>query len=609
MKQMDRQVEDVDTEQHSIINPTRIQIAKEIYGSAVCPSPGGGVDASIRGDKSQKAAANTTQAAVTPSTGPGLPDAALASSGMLSVAQIETIRSQPDRPGMSPEERDKHSAALELPAKPADQETDKSSLLPSHSTGADWTPAEITIICAAVADSYVSPPWELTISTETYHHFFGVETLEAPQQFRNFTTLLGLLLKTVDFPMLVAKRENVEVDLGSIQIITNRRYLGNQPLWLKIPTDLNEMFSKSVAFGELAWLKHLVNCGLPIDPIDQEGWQPLHVACKESTSVVVDFLIESRADVSATTNEGQQPLHVATDLAIVKSLLGRGMKLSKRYLKKMVGAADSDGRLPMHFACRAGETDIVKCLVAHGAKVDTPDLQGHSPLHIAVLSAQFYTVRALVILGADPLSKNLDGKTPLDLIRHCCNPKPLLMLESEHGHGDATQMRVIADFLREQEPSAAAGTDGHRAIYNHTDEMHQIAVSLALKAKYALTGWLTDCTSWLGGLDGFILGVCCCGALLQSFHLHCGCTDLILLSVECSQQQLYSFALIALCVLLAACNLPFNPAVVAAVLSIYSEIYCTGPHARTRSMLDNLKALQSFKSCLLISGLSLSEPS
>jgi len=87
-------------------------------------------------DKAQQAAANTTQAAVAPLSSAGL----LAKiEKSLSVAQIETIRSQNGLPAMSPEERaaalaahqkivtaNKRTAAAELKANPAGQETDQS---------------------------------------------------------------------------------------------------------------------------------------------------------------------------------------------------------------------------------------------------------------------------------------------------------------------------------------------------------------------------------------------------------------------------------------------------------------------------------------------------
>ena len=47
---------------------------------------------------------------------------------------------------------------------------------------------------------------------------------------------------------------------------------------------------------------------------------------------------------------------------------------------------DEYGRLPIHYACKRGDPDIVDFLLRKGAKVNVPDGDGRLPIHIMLLN-------------------------------------------------------------------------------------------------------------------------------------------------------------------------------------------------------------------------------
>jgi len=69
--------------------------------------------------------------------------------------------------------------------------------------------------------------------------------------------------------------------------------------------------------------------------------------------------------------------------------------------------------LPLHFAARRGEMDVVDLLCRHGADIDARDAQGYTALTQAVLSDDSKTIAALLKRGADADVADHGGNTPL----------------------------------------------------------------------------------------------------------------------------------------------------------------------------------------------------
>lgn len=96
---------------------------------------------------------------------------------------------------------------------------------------------------------------------------------------------------------------------------------------------------------------------------------------------------------------------LAGQTEIVRDLLDHGADLEIR---------DNDGRTALMEACMAGHTDSVTMLVEKGANVHVESRHGTTPLLAACMSGQPEVVRVILECGADVTTANRYGKTPLD---------------------------------------------------------------------------------------------------------------------------------------------------------------------------------------------------
>ncbi len=77
---------------------------------------------------------------------------------------------------------------------------------------------------------------------------------------------------------------------------------------------------------------------------------------------------------------------------------------------------DPDSRTPLQWAAQTGKLEIVKCLVSHGAVIDTQSAGGGlNALHTAAAYGYLEIVKLLVSNGADIHMGTDDGRTALHL--------------------------------------------------------------------------------------------------------------------------------------------------------------------------------------------------
>ncbi len=141
--------------------------------------------------------------------------------------------------------------------------------------------------------------------------------------------------------------------------------------------------------------------------------------------------LSAGADINGITSNGENPLAAA-----LKSpeLDGKQFLAIEWLLKNKADpnkiSKGIDGELPLNLAIRLGSypakkqknskrayiaNDIVKILLANGAKVSSVDANGNTPLHIASKMDHIEAAKTLVKEGAKIMPKNNAGKTPLDL--------------------------------------------------------------------------------------------------------------------------------------------------------------------------------------------------
>ena len=72
------------------------------------------------------------------------------------------------------------------------------------------------------------------------------------------------------------------------------------------------------------------------------------------------------------------------------------------------------GSSPLHFAARAGHTEIVDLLVTNGADVNSRDAEEYTPLHNSTFNGHMELTKLLLANGADINATTYNGDTPLN---------------------------------------------------------------------------------------------------------------------------------------------------------------------------------------------------
>ncbi|KAL3461849.1 ankyrin repeat-containing domain protein [Aspergillus heterothallicus] len=125
-----------------------------------------------------------------------------------------------------------------------------------------------------------------------------------------------------------------------------------------------------------AWINGQVSTEILIG-----GAKPLLLAATYGHTEVVRLLLESGADISASTERGQTALHLACGtgyVEVVNLLLKDGAN---------VNAIDKSGCTPLHYAFKSGHDTVAKVLVENRASMDTQTCFGRTPIQHA--SAEF----------------------------------------------------------------------------------------------------------------------------------------------------------------------------------------------------------------------------
>jgi ankyrin repeat protein len=201
---------------------------------------------------------------------------------------------------------------------------------------------------------------------------------------------------------------------------------------------------------------------------DTDGLQVIHTAALSGADGVLRELLTAgvSAWVSVDKDKQFQPLHCAAfagRLEVVRTLLDRGVSVHVRIKDTRdtplhlaaIGVDEEATRLLHKLGIRppaaGGHADVVRLLLARGARTHGLGWHGHTPLHLAVEGNHLAAVSALLTCRADVNAKGDRRQTPLHLAVVQGNA-PMVLLLMHHG-ADSTARdvhdRTPLDLARE----------------------------------------------------------------------------------------------------------------------------------------------------------------
>lgn len=176
---------------------------------------------------------------------------------------------------------------------------------------------------------------------------------------------------------------------------------------------------------DLKAVKDYIALGGDLNVIDHPSYgnfSPLHHAIRYSMKDIALELIKARANVNVFDNYGKTPLHIACIqgvTSVVEPLLNAKAHIQQPQL--------NDSMTPLHLASLNHHIRLIALLLARGANIKACDAQGHTPLHSALATANHLvtapqmvkdTCSLLIANGASIHDLDHNGLTPLHLLVH-----------------------------------------------------------------------------------------------------------------------------------------------------------------------------------------------
>eukprot|EP00178_Gracilaria_changii_P005447 TRINITY_DN1897_c0_g1_i1.p1 TRINITY_DN1897_c0_g1~~TRINITY_DN1897_c0_g1_i1.p1 ORF type:complete len:1019 (-),score=148.56 TRINITY_DN1897_c0_g1_i1:8974-12030(-) len=169
----------------------------------------------------------------------------------------------------------------------------------------------------------------------------------------------------------------------------------------------------------------LENCDIDINAVDDDGWNPLHVAARFGASEAVDVLIRAGCNINAQTEDKETAVLLASaqsgSTEVLRKLLSYGAKINLNRTSALTPTRLILGRKDFDQLCIL--LDHLETMDADERRealdLELPSDAGNTLLHHCVIQRQVEPTRKLLSLGADPNKTNHDGVAPLHLI--CSN--------------------------------------------------------------------------------------------------------------------------------------------------------------------------------------------
>lgn len=195
---------------------------------------------------------------------------------------------------------------------------------------------------------------------------------------------------------------------------------------------------KAAQYNHVQVVEFLVDREADIERKDEENYTSLLLASVYGHAATVDLLIQKGADTSAVDKNDKTAIFLASEenqLSCLEALL------NYEEIRENINVSDRYDNDPLHIAAMKGYLPIVRCLLKHGADLDSKNEEEQTPLHLAAKYGRTNIVRELV--KQDKNSVNDEDE----------NSNTALHLAALAGHAK------VADVLIEMGADVAARND------------------------------------------------------------------------------------------------------------------------------------------------------
>ncbi len=167
----------------------------------------------------------------------------------------------------------------------------------------------------------------------------------------------------------------------------------------------------------------LVEMGLDINAVDQEGKTPLHYAAKIGRYSLVKYLVDHGADVHMKDKARKTPLVYAIEKNRIKVIV---------FLTKVVNKVEASHTINGLFdSARRGNMNAMAYFLEYH-DINTLDEDGKTALHIASEAGQYEIVSFLIDSGADKNILDDDGRDALNYAKLSGYKKIILLLSENN---------------------------------------------------------------------------------------------------------------------------------------------------------------------------------
>jgi len=152
---------------------------------------------------------------------------------------------------------------------------------------------------------------------------------------------------------------------------------------------------------------YLVIALLLVAPAGVSAQAIIDAVKRNDISAVQLLLRAAPANARATDGDGATPLHWAADgglVDIMRLLIANGARVNQQ---------QKNGWTPAHSATGRDRTAALEVLLQNGADLNVLAQNGNAPIHFAAMYGHYATVSYLITAGVEVDTENSDGNTPL----------------------------------------------------------------------------------------------------------------------------------------------------------------------------------------------------